>query len=384
MTWNGGSNYKNYTYDSAGRRIQENNTGTSRYFAYDEESRLTAITGAYSATYDYNGLDTRVEKTEASVTRNFMRDGVDVTSPVLNDGAAAYTPGISERRSSTTTYMHSGLKNADFQTDTSPLLVADRTYDAFGNLTGGSGTWQGPFGYAGQFGYQEDGSGLRLLGHRYYDPTIGRFLTRDPAKHGTNWYGYCGNNPVTNSDPSGLCFSCARNAGALVDEPLIGATIGGGSATMGGSAAGASTGTIPVWLQVFMASLGLAGAESIAHGDELVPSRRTEAIPVFRIAGDKSKSDGPYWTTEDPRLNPTRQGRGSPAWRLGLPQEYNDGSRVVIGIWDGKGGSFTPGGARPAPGYPESGGGPELFFPNGIGPHVVIIGTVPLIPPTRI
>jgi RHS repeat-associated protein len=67
-----------------------------------------------------------------------------------------------------------------------------------------TGTWKGPFGYAGSHGYQEDGSGYKLLGHRLYDPQVGRFLTRDPIQDGRNWYAYCENNPVTGYDAEGL------------------------------------------------------------------------------------------------------------------------------------------------------------------------------------
>ena len=31
---------------------------------------------------------------------------------------------------------------------------------------------------------------------RYYDPSMGRFITEDPARDGINWYVYCGNNPL--------------------------------------------------------------------------------------------------------------------------------------------------------------------------------------------
>jgi RHS repeat-associated protein len=71
-------------------------------------------------------------------------------------------------------------------------------------LVSSTGTPQGPFGYAGGWGYQEDAdSGLKLLGHRYYDASTGRFLTRDPAKDGRNWYGYCENNPANSVDTAG-------------------------------------------------------------------------------------------------------------------------------------------------------------------------------------
>ena len=59
--------------------------------------------------------------------------------------------------------------------------------------------------YNGAAGYQTDSAtGLQLLGHRYYDPSIGRFLSSDPAQAGTNWYAYCDNNPLVGCDPTGL------------------------------------------------------------------------------------------------------------------------------------------------------------------------------------
>lgn len=126
-----------------------------------------------------------------------------MTDPVLGDGLATYTPGVSERRSGTSRYLHSGIKNADSRT-TGQAVEATREYDAFGNVLSQPSSWEGPFGYAGGFGYQEDGdTGLKLLGHRHYDPTTGRFLTRDPISSGRNWYGYCANDPTGNVDRDG-------------------------------------------------------------------------------------------------------------------------------------------------------------------------------------
>jgi RHS repeat-associated protein len=174
--------------------------------AYDYEGRISTITYPSTATntFTYNGLDTRVSKVDSAGTATYKRDGAGVTAPVLSDASAVYTPGISERRSSTTTYLHSGLKNADSQSGTGQTIAATKQYDAFGNVLSSTGTWKGPFSYAGSFGYQEDAdSSLKLLGHRYYDPSTGRFLTRDPIKDGRNWYVYCQNNPMVAADPTG-------------------------------------------------------------------------------------------------------------------------------------------------------------------------------------
>jgi RHS repeat-associated protein len=77
-------------------------------------------------------------------------------------------------------------------------------YDAFGNVSSSTGAFVGPFGYGGGFGYQEDATGLKLLGHRLYDSSTGRFLTRDPIQDGRNWYVYCENDPANGADPEGL------------------------------------------------------------------------------------------------------------------------------------------------------------------------------------
>ncbi len=69
------------------------------------------------------------------------------------------------------------------------------------------GTSTQPFQFTGQ---QRDGNGLIYLRARYYDPTTGRFLSRDTlageftAPSTLNRFAYALNNPVTNGDSSGL------------------------------------------------------------------------------------------------------------------------------------------------------------------------------------
>jgi RHS repeat-associated protein len=111
---------------------------------------------------------------------------------------------------SDSTFLHSGIKNADTQTDDGGDVSAMRRYDAFGNPVAAWGGWQGPFGYGGPYGYQTDNDhGLMLLGHRYYEADTGRFLTRVPIKDGQNWYGYCDGSPTRSVDADGLRLQLA-------------------------------------------------------------------------------------------------------------------------------------------------------------------------------
>ena len=90
-------------------------------------------------------------------------------------------------------------------TDSTQNITDTQVYDAFGNSVSRTGTTPTPFGFVGSGQYQTDGdSGLQLLGHRYYDPSVGHFLSSDPAQAGTNWYAYCENNPLRLTDPEGL------------------------------------------------------------------------------------------------------------------------------------------------------------------------------------
>ena len=129
-----------------------------------------------------------------------------MTDPVLSDGAANYTPATSEKRGGVTShYMHDRMGTLNRVINSAQTNTHTRAYDAFGMLTSSAGTSATPFGYAGAWGYQEDGdSGLKLLGHRYYDASTGRFLTKDHAKDGRNWYTYCHNSPSYFIDGNGL------------------------------------------------------------------------------------------------------------------------------------------------------------------------------------
>ncbi|MGD9570032.1 MAG: RHS repeat-associated core domain-containing protein [Sedimentibacter sp.] len=102
-----------------------------------------------------------------------------------------------------TYYYHlDGYGNVTAMTDASGNTVAQYNYDAWGKILSQSGSMAAinPFRYAG-YRYDE-ATGSYYLMSRYYDPGVGRFISRD-AFHGfeeepqsLNQYAYCYNNPV--------------------------------------------------------------------------------------------------------------------------------------------------------------------------------------------
>ena len=67
------------------------------------------------------------------------------------------------------------------------------------------------------------------LTHRYYDPGAGKFINRDPIGYegGANLYGFCGGNPVNESDPSGLAptVSLSGVTASPIDYAKVGRTV---------------------------------------------------------------------------------------------------------------------------------------------------------------
>jgi len=134
-------------------------------------------------------------------------------------------PGVSERRSGTSEFYHGDRVGSTTKiSNTSQTVTDTRVYDAFGMLLSSTGSNPTPFGFVAKGGYQQDpDTGLMLLGHRYYDPSTGRFLSRDRAKDGRNWYDYCTNDPQRYSDPSGLDTWYSRTWDWIVDKAGSGA-----------------------------------------------------------------------------------------------------------------------------------------------------------------
>ncbi|WP_447166062.1 RHS repeat-associated core domain-containing protein [Shewanella sp. 125m-7] len=88
--------------------------------------------------------------------------------------------------------------------DTATGTIAQRIdYDSFGNTLNDTNPAFQPFGFAG--GLYDQNLGITRFGARDYDPSIGRWLTKDPIglATGLNTYEYVDGNPVGFIDPNG-------------------------------------------------------------------------------------------------------------------------------------------------------------------------------------
>jgi RHS repeat-associated protein len=90
-------------------------------------------------------------------------------------------------------------------------IAAAYEYDAFGNILRESGSYaaSNPFQYSTK--YTDVETGLVYYGHRFYSPSLGRFINKDPAEEagGVNLYGFCGNNVINGYDLLGLAVNAA-------------------------------------------------------------------------------------------------------------------------------------------------------------------------------
>jgi RHS repeat-associated protein len=182
---------------------------------FDPYNQLTAYGSLLTAGYTGDGL--RATKTTSGGTTAFLYDG---SQPVLEMtwngtvlGVNTFGPnGLLSRRSggASTFYQFDPQGSVAQRLNSAGTVLSSDMYDAYG-VGQSTAAPSDPWGYGAQWGYFTDReTGLVLLTHRYYDPSAGRFLNRDPigVAGGLNLYGYTGNNSVNRADPRGpLCRS---------------------------------------------------------------------------------------------------------------------------------------------------------------------------------
>lgn len=200
-------------YDGAGNPT----TYQSVTLSFDAEDRLTAC--GSTLTNGYRGDSLRAWKQNASAKTYFLYAGTIPVCELSSSGAVTATNtfgpnGLISRHTSSGSifYAFDAHGSVCERVTGGGTVTSAQVFDAYGSRQSTDGNTDPYCGFGGQSGYYTDwetgtaNAALELLTFRYYNPTVGRFLTRDPSgyKGGANSYEYVGNGPTGGSDPLGL------------------------------------------------------------------------------------------------------------------------------------------------------------------------------------
>jgi RHS repeat-associated protein len=211
-----GSASQGFSYDLNGNMTEDGSTGGNTY-EWDAANRLVAINymGTSKRTeFLYDGLSRRVRITErnnGNVTslKNLIWDGMEIAEE--RDGSNTVTKRYFAQGCLNGTdkqyYARDHLGSVRDITNDTHAVTSSFDYDPWGRISLVSGTSYPDFGFTGH--YFHSPSGLHLTLYRGYSAEMGRWMSRDPLKsveviEGPNLYEYVENDPLNQSDPSGL------------------------------------------------------------------------------------------------------------------------------------------------------------------------------------
>jgi RHS repeat-associated protein len=207
-----------YTYDANGNQITKTTDGKTETNTYDGLNQLIGFTdGETTASYTYSISGLRDSKTVNGVTTTHIWSG----SQIVVDYTAHYTSTVYIRGTSLAAafdwdegskgdnrfYIQNAHGDVVNLTNADGEVTKKYTYDAFGVEKDIVDSDTNAFRYCGE--YYDAETGTIYLRARYYNPSTGRFISRDSVTGdindplSLNLYTYCHNNPLLNFDPSG-------------------------------------------------------------------------------------------------------------------------------------------------------------------------------------
>jgi len=227
---------EHFQYDADG-----NLTNDGRWwYTWDAENRLIGLTvntnagPQYQLTFGYDSQGRRIQKSVVSnsvplATINYLYDGWNLIAEVASGGSLIrnYVWGTDLSGSAQgaggvgglleVTYHGSATTNAfvayDGNGNVAALvnagdgtLLANYDYGPFGEVIRASGPMAKLNPFTFQTEYYDWETDKYYWKNRFYDPSPGRWLSRDPAEEsgGLNLYGFVGNDPVKFIDPYGF------------------------------------------------------------------------------------------------------------------------------------------------------------------------------------
>jgi RHS repeat-associated protein len=196
-----------FTHNTAGGITQ---AGSNAY-KYDlNDNMLTAPNSSFS----YDGAGNRRAKTVGGVNTRYVLSILGMSQVLMETNSSnalqnyyVYGPtGLLYRLkadNTTYSYYHYDYRGSTTAiTNNAQTITHSYSYDPFGKVLAKTEADANPFQYVGRHGVQYESPTVTFMRARYYDPTIGRFLSEDPI-WALNLYPYADNNPIIFSDVDG-------------------------------------------------------------------------------------------------------------------------------------------------------------------------------------
>jgi RHS repeat-associated protein len=212
-----------YSYDFAGNVIKKSSPHHMATYTYDVDNRLISYSDeSNQVVFEYDGDGNRISKTVNGVRTDYINDLVAPVSQVLlkrvqgnwlnGEKTIHYMYGGSRISQSaenqTQFYLSDSMgRNISALVNASGEAVNHYAYGAFGNVIEDEHSVPNVYKYCGEQFDEE--TGLIFLRNRYYDPDLGRFISKDPRPGRLNRpstfnpYCYVENNPINFIDPQG-------------------------------------------------------------------------------------------------------------------------------------------------------------------------------------
>jgi RHS repeat-associated protein len=213
-------------HDTAGNITNLVRGTTTLRMSWNTQGQLTSVTtnNALAESYAYDPLGRRVKTTTGGATVYHVYQGDECAADLDSSGnpLRSYTfgQGIDNLLamtvysvSATNTYyaVKDHLGSVQALVNAAGSVVESYSYDAWGNTTiknaGGTVITASAYGNRYMFQGREYSTvtGLYNFRARWYAPTIGRWLSKDPIglEGGLNLYAFCGNDAVNFVDPMG-------------------------------------------------------------------------------------------------------------------------------------------------------------------------------------
>ncbi|WP_447980244.1 RHS repeat-associated core domain-containing protein [Candidatus Nitrospira bockiana] len=201
------------TYDLNGNMTTATDSFGTATYTWNAHNQLAAVSApGVIASFGYDGLGRRRNKTINSTVTRFLYDGLN---PVQELSGSAVTAnlltglGIDEfftRTDSAGTrgLVGDALGSTRALVDNVGTVQTNYAYEPFGNTTTGGTASTNSFQYTGR---ENDETGLYYYRTRYYSPRLQRFAGEDPIEFeggSINLYAYVLNSPTNYNDPEGL------------------------------------------------------------------------------------------------------------------------------------------------------------------------------------